>query len=211
MTDSRRATLPQIVLVRHGATEWSESGRHTGRTDVPLTALGQAQARALAPLIPDLPYAEVRSSPSSRARDTARLAGFASCIVDSDLAEWHYGDFEGLTTPAIRDKQPGWTLFRDGCPGGEGATDVEARADRVIASLRAPDANVLLFSSGHFLRAMAGCWVGLGVEGGARLALDTASVSILGYDHDRSEPVLRQWNCGVGSVGALSPSAQPRT
>ncbi len=194
MTDIRRSTLPKIVLVRHGATEWSESGRHTGRTDVPLTALGKEQAQALAPSIPDLPYADVRTSPSSRARETASLAGWADAKVDPDLAEWDYGDFEGLTTSAIRQQRPRWSLFHSGCPGGESLADVEARADRVIASLRALDAPALIFSSGHFLRALAARWTGLGVEAGAKLTLDTASVSILGYDHDLTEPAIRQWN-----------------
>lgn len=197
MTDLRRANLPKIVCVRHGATEWSESGRHTGRTDIPLTREGEAQARSLAALIPKLDYAAVRSSPSSRARDTARLAGFPDAAVDPDLAEWDYGEFEGLTTPAIQAEHPGWSLFRNGCPGGESLTDIEARADRVIAALRGLDAPALIFSSGHFVRALAGRWIDLGIEGGAKLTLDTASVSILGYDHDVAEPAIRQWNARV--------------
>lgn len=198
--------LPQIVCVRHGPTEWSQSGRHTGHTDIPLTADGAAQARALAALIPALPFAEIRSSPSSRARETARLAGFADCcIVDPDLAEWDYGDFEGLKSTEIQAAHPGWRLFRDGCPGGESVAEVGARADRVIAQLRSLAAPVLLFSSAHFLRSLAGCWIGLGVPGGSKLVLDTASVSILGYEHDLAEPVIRQWN--VVTPGTSAPRA----
>jgi len=194
VTDSRRAALPKIVCVRHGATEWSESGRHTGRTDVPLTAAGEKHAQALAALIPDLPFAIFRTSPTRRARDTARLAGFEGAVVDPDLAEWDYGDFEGLTTPEIQVRHPGWSLFRDGCPNGESLADIQARTDRVITDLRAMNASALLFSSAHFLRALAARWIGLDVEGGAKLTLDTASVSILGYDHDLTEPAIRQWN-----------------
>ncbi|MEG9526545.1 MAG: histidine phosphatase family protein [Hyphomicrobiales bacterium] len=186
---------PQIMLVRHGETEWSRSGRHTGRSDIPLTPTGEAAARALAPRLEMRSYAAVWSSPSGRAATTCELAGFGDQrAIDPDLAEWNYGAYEGRTTPAILAERPGWRLFRDGCPGGETAADVGIRADRVIARARALDADLLVFSSAHCLRVLAARWIGLPPEAGALLVLGTASVSVLGYEHDRTEPVLRAWN-----------------
>ncbi|MCJ2092311.1 histidine phosphatase family protein [Methylobacterium sp. J-072] len=186
---------PQITLVRHGETAWSLSGQHTGRSDIPLTPVGEAAARALAPRLAAGSYAAVWSSPSSRAVTTCDLAGFGeNRIIDPDLAEWDYGAYEGRTTKEILAERPGWRLFRDGCPGGENAAAVAARADRVIARIRALDADLILFSSAHVLRVLAARWIGLPPEGGALLVLGTASVSVLGYEHDRSEPVLRGWN-----------------
>ncbi len=187
--------LPQITLVRHGETAWSRSGQHTGRSDIPLTPAGEDAARTLAPRLAERTYAAVWSSPSSRAVTTCALAGFgAGRVIEPDLAEWDYGTYEGRTTEDILTERPGWRLFRDGCPGGEDAADVGARADRVIARLRALDADLILFSSAHVLRVLAARWIGLPPEGGALLVLGTASVSVLGYEHDRSEPVLRSWN-----------------
>ncbi|KNY24559.1 histidine phosphatase family protein [Methylobacterium sp. ARG-1] len=187
--------LPQITLVRHGETAWSRSGQHTGRSDIPLTPAGADAARALAPRLAARTYAGVWSSPSSRAATTCALTGFGTGrVIEPDLAEWDYGAYEGRTTKDILTERPGWRLFRDGCPGGENAADVGARADRVIARIRALDADLILFSSAHVLRVLAARWIGLPPEGGALLVLGTASVSVLGYEHDRSEPVLRGWN-----------------
>lgn len=187
--------LPQITLVRHGETAWSRSGQHTGRSDIPLTPAGEDAASTLAPRLAARTYAAVWSSPSSRAVTTCALAGFgAGRVIEPDLAEWDYGAYEGRTTKDILTERPGWRLFRDGCPGGEDAANVGARADRVIARIRALDADLILFSSAHVLRVLAARWIGLPPEGGALLVLGTASVSVLGYEHDRSEPVLRNWN-----------------
>jgi broad specificity phosphatase PhoE len=187
--------LPQITLVRHGETAWSRSGQHTGRSDIPLTPAGEDAASTLAPRLAARTYAAVWSSPSSRAVTTCALAGFgAGRVIEPDLAEWDYGAYEGRTTKDILTERPGWRLFRDGCPGGEDAANVGARADRVIARIRALDADLILFSSAHVLRVLAARWIGLPPEGGAVLVLGTASVSVLGYEHDRSEPVLRGWN-----------------
>lgn len=187
--------LPQIVLVRHGETEWSLSGRHTGRTDIELTAKGEAAAASLAERLPKLEFAAIWSSPSSRARRTCELAGFGSNVVlKPDLQEWDYGDYEGITTRDIHQARPGWHLFRDGAPGGEAGPDVGGRADRIIGELRAFNAPVLIFSSSHFLRVLAARWLGLPPLRGESLVLDTASISILGYEHDLTEPVIRGWN-----------------
>lgn len=186
---------PEIWLVRHGETEWALSGRHTGRTDIPLTAKGEEAARGLAARLADRPFAAVWSSPSQRAMRTCALAGFeARRVVDPDLAEWDYGAYEGITTREILAGRPGWQMFRDGCPKGESAADVGTRADAVIARVRSANATLLIFSSAHFLRVLAARWIGLPPEGGLRLVLDTASISILGYEHDLTEPVIRRWN-----------------
>ena len=185
--------FPEIYLVRHGETEWSASGKHTGRTDIPLTAKGEAAARGVADRLKGLSFAAVWSSPSQRAFNTCTLAGFSGVKKD-DLQEWDYGAYEGLTTKQILVERPGWNVFRDGCPGGEMAADVGARADAIISQLRAANASVLVFSSAHFLRVLAARWLGLPPGDGALLVLDTASLSILGYEHDLTEPVLRRWN-----------------
>ncbi|TIS58017.1 histidine phosphatase family protein [Mesorhizobium sp.] len=187
--------FPEIYLVRHGETEWSASGKHTGRTDIPLTAAGEAAARAMAHRLNGLSFSAVWSSPSQRALNTCLLAGFgATGTRKADLAEWDYGAYEGLTTKQILAERPGWRLFRDGCPGGETAADVGARADAIIGQLRGTGGSVLLFSSAHFLRVLAARWLGLAPEDGALLVLDTASLSIIGYEHDLAEPVIRGWN-----------------
>ena len=189
------SAFPEITLVRHGETEWSASGKHTGRTDIPLTPAGDDAARKIAERLQGFSFQAVWSSPSRRAFDTGRLAGFASAgLKQADLAEWDYGAYEGLTTRQILAQRPGWQLFRDGCPAGESAADVGARADRIVGALREVNGNVLIFSSAHFLRVLAARWVGLRPEGGAHFVLDTASISVLGYEHDLGEPVVRRWN-----------------
>ncbi|QKC95776.1 histidine phosphatase family protein [Mesorhizobium sp. NZP2298] len=186
---------PQIHLVRHGETAWSLSGQHTGRTDMPLTPAGEAAARGVAERLKGLSFSAVWSSPSQRAYNTSVLAGFgATSVRNDDLQEWDYGAYEGRTTKEILAERPGWTVFRDGCPQGETAADVGARADRIIKQLREAGGSILIFSSAHFLRVLAARWLGLPPEGGALFVLDTASISVLGYEHDLSEPVVRRWN-----------------
>jgi probable phosphoglycerate mutase len=187
--------LPRVFIVRHGATEWSESGRHTGRTDVPLLPQGEQEAAAVAPRLAEITFALVLTSPLARAKRTCELAGFGSrAEPDRDLVEWDYGAYEGLTTPQIRQQRPGWYLFRDGCPDGELPEQLGARADRVIARVRAVDGDSLIFSHGHFSRVLAARWLGLPANHGRYLSLSTASLSILGYEHDRDEPTLLLWN-----------------
>ena len=188
--------LPLVHLARHGETEWSRSGRHTGRTDVPLTTAGEAAARALADRLRGTAFARVLSSPLERARRTCALAGFAGAAeIDPDLAEWDYGLYEGRTTADIRVGRPDWDLFRDGAPGGETPDDVADRADRVVGRVRAAGGTVLLFSSGHFLRVLAARWCGLGVTLARHLLLDTGAVSVLGYAHNQpDEPAVVAWN-----------------
>ncbi|MBW9115736.1 histidine phosphatase family protein [Rhizobium cauense] len=187
--------FPEIHLVRHGETAWSLSGRHTGRSDIPLTENGEAAARQVGPRLAGRSFAAVWSSPSQRARNTCELAGFgAGVIVKDDLAEWDYGAYEGITTKEIHASRLGWQLFRDGCPKGEAAADVGARADRVISELRQANTSILIFSSSHFLRVLGARWLGLPPADGARFILDTTSISVLGYEHDLTEPVIRRWN-----------------
>jgi probable phosphoglycerate mutase len=187
--------LPEIHLVRHGQTEWSLSGKHTGRSDIPLTQAGEDAARNLADRMQGLTFPIVWSSPSQRAFNTCVLAGYGDrCVKKDDLAEWDYGAYEGLTTKQILTERPGWQLFRDGCPAGETAVDAGARADRIIREIREIDDAVLIFSSAHFLRVLAARWLGLPPEDGRQFVLDTASMSVLGYEHDRTEPVIRRWN-----------------
>ncbi|TCU37349.1 histidine phosphatase family protein [Rhizobium azibense] len=189
------SAFPQIHLVRHGETEWSLSGKHTGRTDIPLTLNGETAARKLADRLKGLIVSAVWSSPSRRAANTCALAGFgADAVIKPDLAEWDYGAYEGVTTKEILAARPGWQLFRDGCPDGEMAADVGARADRIIRELRQAGAPVLIFSSSHFLRVLAARWLGLPPQDGSLFVFDTASISILGYEHDLTEPVIRRWN-----------------
>lgn len=186
---------PQIWLVRHGETAWSLSRQHTGRTDIPLTETGVRVVQDLRSRLESERFPIVWSSPSQRARVTAELAGYHEHVeVKDELAEWHYGEYEGLTTRQILELRPGWQLFRDGCPGGETASDVGARVDRLISELRRQGQPALLFSSAHLLRVLAARWVGLPASGGSYLTLDTASISILGYEHDLEEPVIRRWN-----------------
>jgi len=190
-----RENLPVAWLVRHGETEWSLAGRHTGLTDLPLTARGEETARELAGRLRGVSAARVYTSPLRRAARTCTLAGFGDVAeTDQDLVEWDYGEYEGLTSREIRARQPGWMLFRDGCAGGETLAGVAARADRVVQRLRGGDGNALVFSSGHFLRVLAARWLGEDASAGRHFVLGTAAVCALGYDHDRTEPVIRLWN-----------------
>ena len=182
----------KVWLVRHGPTEWSESGQHTGTTDVPLTDKGEAAAKALAPLLGRQEFAAVLSSPMIRAKRTAELAGVTVDDLVSDLCEWNYGDYEGRTTPEIREEVPGWTVWRDGCPNGEIAGEVGARVDRVIERVRQVDGNVALFAHGHVLRVLAARWLGEAPEFGRHYALSTAAICVLGYE--REAPVIARWN-----------------
>ena len=187
--------LPLVYLARHGETAWSLSGQHTGLTDLPLTERGDRNARRLGERLRGLTFARVLTSPLQRARRTCELAGFAQVAeVCDDLVEWNYGQYEGRRTPEILTERPDWQLFRDGCPGGESPGQIAARADRVIAKVREVQGNVLLFSSGHFLRVLAARWLGLGADGGRWFVLSTASLSMLGYEHKLSEPAIRLWN-----------------
>lgn len=187
--------LPVLWLVRHGETEWSRSGRHTGRTDLPLTERGENSVRWLAERLRGQEFARVLTSPLQRAARTCELAGFgAVAALDPDLVEWDYGDYEGRTTAAIHAERPGWNVFRDGCPRGESPAQVAARCDALVRRVRAVDGDVLLFSSAHVSRVLCARWLGLEASGGALLVLGTASLSTLGYEHDRSEPVIRLWN-----------------
>jgi probable phosphoglycerate mutase len=180
-------------LVRHGETEWSASGRHTGSTDIPLTEDGRAAAAHLAAKVAGHAFAAVLSSPLSRARDTCALAGFGDrAVIDDDLREWNYGEYEGITTDDIRRTKPDWTVFTDGCPGGESPEQVAARADRVVSQARHTDGDTIVFSHGHLLRVLAARWVGLPPRAGAHLALATASVSTLGWE--REIPVIASWD-----------------
>ncbi len=187
--------LPSVYLARHGETEWTVSKQHTGKTDLPLTERGERNARALAGRLKGMTFGHVLTSPLRRASRTCELAGFGKvAVVDPDLIEWDYGEYEGLTTADIRKRRPDWQLFRDGCPGGESVAQIGARADRAIAKLRALEGDLLLFSSGHFLRVLAARWLGLEPAAGRYFYLGTATLSALGYERDRTEPVIRLWN-----------------
>jgi probable phosphoglycerate mutase len=171
------------------------SGQHTGLTDIPLTDRGERNARRLGERLKGLTFAHVLTSPLQRARRTCELAGFGAVAeIDRDLVEWDYGAYEGLKTVDIRKERPDWQIFRDGCPGGESPAEIGARADRVAARLRALSRDVLLFSSGHFLRVLAARWCGWDVAFGRYLLLTVATLSILGYEHNQAEPVIRLWN-----------------
>jgi probable phosphoglycerate mutase len=186
------STLPTIYLARHGETEWTRSGRLTGRTDIALTAKGEADAAKIGTRLRGVEFTKVFSSPLIRAKRTAELAGFAP-ELDPELLEWHYGDYEGLCSAEIR--QSGWNNFRDGCPGGESVRDISDRVDRVIAKLRALVGNVLVFAHGHVLRVLAARWVEQPASLGRALYMGTAAVSILGFDpHAMDEPTIRLWN-----------------
>ena len=187
--------FPVVYLARHGETAWTISGQHTGATDLPLTAQGEVEARQLGERLEGLTFAGILTSPLQRAVRTCELAGFgAAARVEPDLLEWNYGSYEGLTSVEIRTERPDWQLFRDGCPGGESPDQVGERADRVARRVRAMGGDVLLFSSGHFLRVFAARWLGLEPGAGRYFLLGTASLSAVGYEHDRSEPAIRLWN-----------------
>jgi probable phosphoglycerate mutase len=187
--------LPIVYLARHGETAWSLAGRHTGRTDLPLTEHGEREARRLAKTLQGLKFAKVFCSPLQRAVRTCELAGFgAAADRDPDLVEWDYGEYEGRRTVEIHGERPDWQLFRDGCPGGESVAAIGARADEVVRRLRAVEGDVLLFSSGHILRVLTARWLGLEPAAGKYFLLSTATLSALGYEHELSEPVIRLWN-----------------
>ena len=188
-------TLPVVYLARHGDTAWTVSGQHTGRTDLPLTPEGELNARRLGERLKGMHFAKVFTSPLQRAVRTCELAGFGSVAeIDPDLTEWDYGKYEGLRSAEILKERPDWQLFRDGCPEGESPAQVGERADRVIGRVRAVAGNVLLFSSGHLLRVLGARWLGLEAAGGKYLALSTASLSALSYEHNLSQPVIQLWN-----------------
>lgn len=193
MPETRDAPRPRIWLVRHGETEWARLGRHTGRTDIPLTALGREQATAVGARLAGRPFALVLSSPLSRALDTAQLAGFADRVrTTDDLLEWDYGADEGRTTLDIRAERPGWSIWRDGPKDGETIRQVAERADRVIALARRQAGDVLVFAHGHVLRVLAARWLAAVPTMGRRLALSTATLSILGWE--RETAVIERWN-----------------
>lgn len=195
--------LPVVYLARHGETAWSLSGQHTGLTDLPLTERGERNAGRLGDRLRKMEFAKVFTSPLKRAVRTSELAGFGAVAeIDPDLMEWNYGRYEGRRTAEILVERPGWLLFRDGCPGGEAPEQVGARADRVVSRVRAVQGNVLLFSSGHFLRVLAARWLGHPAQAGRFLMLGTASLSVLGYEHNSpAEPAIQVWN-DISHVGA---------
>ena len=183
----------QVVLLRHGETEWSLSGRHTGKTDIPLTERGRRQAKALGPELQDWKFALVLTSPLQRATETCRLAGYGQqAQTRPELAEWDYGRYEGMTTEQITQTSPHWSLWRDGGPGGEKASDVGRRVDRVISEIRATDGDVLIFAHGHVLRVLTARWLEEPAETGRHYELQTAALCVLGYEH--ADPVIRRWN-----------------
>jgi probable phosphoglycerate mutase len=187
--------LPVTYLARHGETAWTITGQHTGRTDLPLTERGEHNAQRLGERLSGLTFAKVFTSPLRRAIRTCELAGFGSVAqIDADLVEWDYGEYEGRLTVDILKERLDWQLFRDGCPGGESPQQVAARADRVASRLRAVTGDVLLFSSGHFLRMLATRWIGIEPINGKSLMLGTASLSALGYENSISHPAIRLWN-----------------
>ena len=187
--------LPIVYVARHGETAWSLSGQHTGRTDLPLTDRGERNARRLGERLTGITAAKVFTSPLQRASHTCDLAGFGKVAeIDRDLVEWDYGQYEGRRTEDIHAERPDWQLFRDGCPGGESPNHVGERADRAIVRVRAVVGNVLLFSSGHFLRVFAARWLGLEAAAGRSLMLGTASLSVLSYEHNLLEPAILLWN-----------------
>ena len=183
----------KIYLIRHGETEWSRGGKHTGVTDVPLTEQGRKIARLLQPVLAQENFVVVMSSPLQRARETCELAGLGKvAVIEPDLMEWNYGEYEGLTTKQIQSARPGWSVFHHGCPGGESPEQVAGRADRVLAKVRATDGNVALFAHGHILRVIAARWVNQPPSFGEHLLLDTATLNVLGYYYDT--PALKTWN-----------------
>jgi broad specificity phosphatase PhoE len=196
------ASLPLVYLARHGETAWTISRQHTGRTDIPLTARGEANARSLGERLKGQTFERVFVSPLDRARRTCELAGFgARARSESDLLEWDYGAYEGRTTTEIRAERPGWYLFRDGSPGGESVHAVGARADRVVARLKAAPDRVILFGHGHFFRVLAARWLGLAASDARHFWLGTAALCILGYEHTLDDPAILLWNDDRHAVG----------
>jgi len=201
MAEGSAAMPQQVLLVRHGETDWSRTGRHTGHTDVPLNAAGQLAASRLQPTLAALTFELVLCSPLQRARETCERAGFAAAMtIEPDLMEWDYGDYEGLTSDQIRLKDKDWLVFDDGCPGGESPQDLAARADSVIQLLGNVQSSAAIFSHGHLLRVLAARWVGLPPSFGAHLLLDTAAVSLLSHYH--GHPAIRIWNAPATALNA---------
>jgi broad specificity phosphatase PhoE len=189
------ARFPLVYVARHGETAWTITGQHTGLTDLPLTAQGESNARMLGNRLEGLEFASVLTSPLQRAKRTCELAGFGEVARDDpDLVEWNYGDFEGKTSAEIRALNPDWNIYRDGCPGGESTEEICLRAQRVVDRVRAVEGDVLLFSSSHFLRVLATRWLEIELTSGRCFFLGTAALSILGYEHELNDPVIRLWN-----------------
>ena len=199
-----------IYLVRHGATEWAKNGKHTGRSDIPLTEEGREQAKQFIPVFQEVDFEQVWTSPLQRAMNTAELAGMGDrAQIDNDLHEWDYGDYEGITTPEIQKTVPDWNVFTHGCPNGEQARDVAGRANRVLKRCREVEGNSVLFSHGHFLRVLACCWIDLEPVNGRHLLLGTSTLSILSWD--RGTPVLRTWNGPLLTAACAYPWRHPHT
>ncbi len=191
-----KSTRGRVFAVRHGETAWSRSGQHTGTTDIALTETGRALARALRPVLSRQSYALALTSPLVRARETCELCGLGdSAQIDPDLVEWNYGEYEGLTPSQIHATNPGWSIFRDGCPEGEGPADVGARVDRVIARVREVEGDVVLFAHGHLLRVLGARWIGLPPGAGQHFLLDTGTLDVL--DYYRGAPAIKIWNAPV--------------
>jgi len=187
------ASTQKVYVIRHGETEWSLTGQHTGVTDIPLTENGRVVARRLRPVLAEQSFQLVLTSPLRRARETCELAGLgARAALEPDLHEWSYGEYEGLTTKQIHHKQPGWMVFRDGCPGGETPAQIGARVDRVIARVRGTAGDVVLFAHGHVFRVLVARWIGLTPAAGQHFLLDTATLNVLGYYGD--SPAVKIWN-----------------
>jgi len=202
-------SIQRVFLIRHGETEWSVSGRHTGTTDIPLTAHGRALSKQLVPILARAAFARIYTSPLQRARKTCELAGLGErAEIDNDLMEWNYGDYEGLTPKEIDAQAPGWMIFRDGCPGGEGADDVGRRADSVIERVRAVEGHVALFAHGHVFRVLVARWVGLPPQEGGHFLLDTATLSVLSYY--RGMPAIERWNAPLAWEGGQMASPAGR-
>ena len=188
--------LPEVYLARHGNTAWTVTGQHTGLTNLPLTPNGEINAGRLGERLKGMTFAKVFTSPLQRASRTAELAGFGAVAeTDPDLVEWNYGQYEGLTSAQILAQRPDWQLFRDGCPGGESPAQISERSDRVVKRIRAVSGDVLIFSSGHFIRVLTARWLGIGPgTAGKYFLLNPASLSALSYEHNLSQPVIRLWN-----------------
>lgn len=199
---------PQIYLIRHGETEWSRSGRHTGRTDIPLTETGREQAEFLKPIFEDVKFTKILSSPLQRALETAKLAGLGNRVETmDDLKEWDYGDYEGITTKEIRKSVPDWTVWTHPCPSGETIEQVAARADRVVQRLREINADVAVFSHGHFLRVLAVRWLEMDPHAGKHFLLGTSTLSILSYEHEI--PAIKTWNGPLITAACSVPWTRP--
>lgn len=200
--------MNSIYLIRHGETEWAKSGKHTGRTDIPLTDAGREQAGFLLPIFDEVKFARILSSPLQRAMETAKLAGLGAQVeTDNDLAEWAYGDYEGITTAQIRERVPGWSVWTHPCPNGETIGQVSQRAERVVAKLQSIDGNVAIFSHGHFLRVLVSRWIGLSADHGSRFLLGTSTLSILGYENE--VPVIKTWNGPLITAACAIPWKRP--